>query len=267
MIFNMTGGGGSNPLNFQVKTYPSETALKADNPKENTIGIITTTTMTSWVFSAKEPTEPEVGMVWISVGTSSPAEFNALKENNVTVYPLSAKQMVSGTLKDVVAKTFHGGKWVNWWSGEIIDGAILPIPPWGQMEVKILLNPSATSGVATAEMSSAKGGLSFYIPASSNSWTRAYLTPQIDLTGYSRLTLKLNGNGFCPEVGFVTEIKSGQTQTFAASVKLQTGATDSGEFETTIDISTLNGLYYFCLFNAGSHQYSSEIVVYKAILS
>ena len=34
--------GGANPLNFTVKTYPSETELKADKTKKNTIGVITT---------------------------------------------------------------------------------------------------------------------------------------------------------------------------------------------------------------------------------
>ena len=110
MIFNMTGGAS---LNFQVKTYPSETELKADNPKENTIGIITTTTMTSWVFSATEPTEPKTGMVWIAVGASSSVEFNALKNNTLQVYPLKAKQYEGGKRVDKVAYSYQNGEWVE----------------------------------------------------------------------------------------------------------------------------------------------------------
>ena len=109
MIFNMTGGGAS--LNFQVKTYPSETELKADKPKENTIGVITTTTMTSWVFSATEPKEPEVGMVWISVGDASGFEFNALKGKTLQVYPLSAKQYYSNKWNDVTPWIYQGSEW------------------------------------------------------------------------------------------------------------------------------------------------------------
>lgn len=112
MIFNMTGGGAS--LNFQVKTYPSETELKADNPKENTIGVITNTTMTSWVFSATEPTKPEVGMVWIAVGTSSTADFNALKKNTLQVYPLSAKQYEGNKFVSRVAMLYQVGEWIKW---------------------------------------------------------------------------------------------------------------------------------------------------------
>lgn len=107
------GSGGADPLNFYVKTYPSEVELKTDKPKENTIGVITTTTMTSWIFSATEPTEPEVGMVWISVGTSSPVEFNALKSKTLQVYPLEAKQYVGGKFEVVTSMIYQNGEWIS----------------------------------------------------------------------------------------------------------------------------------------------------------
>lgn len=108
------GNVGGTYLNFMVKTYPSETELKEDKPYENTIGVITTTTMRSWVFSATEPTEPEVGMVWICIGTSSPVEFNSLKKNAIQVYPIFAKQYVGGKFEEVTAMTFDGEQWKSW---------------------------------------------------------------------------------------------------------------------------------------------------------
>lgn len=101
------------PLNFAVKTYPSEVELKADKPKANTIGVITTTTMTSWVFSATEPTEPEVGMVWISLSNESSVEFNALKKNTLQVYPNRAKQYVNSEWKSVTSMSYQDSKWKN----------------------------------------------------------------------------------------------------------------------------------------------------------
>lgn len=112
MIFNMTGGG--RPMNFDVKAYATEALMDADTPKANTIGVITTTDITGWHFSATQPKNMANGEVWFSVGTSSPVEFNALKKNGIHVYPLSAKQMVSGALKNVTAKSWQGGKWVSW---------------------------------------------------------------------------------------------------------------------------------------------------------
>lgn len=110
-LYGFVSGGAA--LNFTVKTYPSEVELKADKPKENTIGVITTTTMTKWVFSATEPKEPEVGMVWISVGKESSVEFNALKTNTLQVYPNTAKQYVNSAFADVVFFIYKGGAWVE----------------------------------------------------------------------------------------------------------------------------------------------------------
>ena len=98
-----TGGGGGGGLNFQVvggTTAPS-------NPKENTIWINTTEKITSWIFSATEPQNPIPGMVWIRTGVSSPAEFNALKKNGIQVYPISAKQYVSGAWVNVTVKIYQ----------------------------------------------------------------------------------------------------------------------------------------------------------------
>lgn len=58
--------------------------------------------------------DAEAGAVWILTGTSSPAEFNALKKNRLQVYPLSAKQYQSGAFVDVTAKGYQGGVWVDW---------------------------------------------------------------------------------------------------------------------------------------------------------
>lgn len=108
------GAGGSNPLNFKVigsTTAPS-------NPKENTIWVNTSTTITNYVFSATQPTG-SAGMVWITIGTSSTVEFSATKKNPIMVYPLSAKQYIGGAWVDKTAKSYQGGQWVNWWNGEL----------------------------------------------------------------------------------------------------------------------------------------------------
>lgn len=110
MILNMNGGGGA-VLNFKVGSYDSEEALLAATPSENTIGIITTTPVTSWIFSAAEPVVFENGMVWIVTGTYCDTEFNALKKNGIQVYPLHAKQYISGAWVDVTAMSYQDGHW------------------------------------------------------------------------------------------------------------------------------------------------------------
>ena len=53
-------------------------------------------------------------MVWILTGISSTVEFNALQENGLLVYPISAKQYVGGAWMDVTAKSWQNGEWVEW---------------------------------------------------------------------------------------------------------------------------------------------------------
>lgn len=108
-IFGVDGSYEGAELNFEVVGGTSVPA----SPKENTIWVNTNTAITDWVFSATQPSAKS-GRVWISTGTSSPIEFNALKKNGIQVYPISAKQYVSGAWVDRTAKTYQGDKWENW---------------------------------------------------------------------------------------------------------------------------------------------------------
>lgn len=104
-------GGGGASLNFAVKAYSSEAELLAAVPKENTIGIITTTPITSWFFDAVEPETVADGMVWFPTGTSGAVEFNALKKNGIQVYPLSAKQYAGGAWQHKPAMVYQKNGW------------------------------------------------------------------------------------------------------------------------------------------------------------
>ena len=100
---------GGVELNFEVvggMTKPS-------NPKENTIWVDTNQEITSWIFSASEPESPTNGMVWITVGTSSIAEFNALKDNGIQVYPDIVKQYANDGWKSVPAMVYQDGEWIE----------------------------------------------------------------------------------------------------------------------------------------------------------
>ena len=111
------GAGGANLLNFKVLGGTSAPS----NPKENTIWVNTDTEITSWVFAAAEPVTAVEGMVWLSTEKSSPVAFNALKKNGIQVYPMSAKQYVSGAWAGVVAKSYQNGAWVAWWDGNMYE--------------------------------------------------------------------------------------------------------------------------------------------------
>ena len=109
MIFNMSGGGGTGGLNFAViggLTQPT-------SPRENTIWVKTDTTITSWAFAPEVPTSPEGGMVFFKTDKTSPVGFNALRKNEITVLPTSAKQYIGGLWKNMEAHAYIGGTWVQ----------------------------------------------------------------------------------------------------------------------------------------------------------
>ena len=110
MIFNMTSGSVAAGLNFKVVGGASEPT----NPSENTIWVNTDTEITSWTFSTTEPEASSEGMVWIITGKSSSVDFNALKKNNITVYPIFAKQCVDGSWVGVQCMSYQNGAFVKW---------------------------------------------------------------------------------------------------------------------------------------------------------
>ena len=108
MIYVLSGGDAN--LNFRVIGGTSAPA----SPKENDIWVNTDTAISEWVFSAEQPAQLSEGMVWFQTGTSSQAAFNALKKNNITVYPKSCKQYVGGAWVAKPRKTYQDGEWKEW---------------------------------------------------------------------------------------------------------------------------------------------------------
>ena len=103
-------GGGGESLNFKVVGDTTEPT----NPNKNTIWVNTDKKIASWIFSATQPKTATEGMVWIFTSTFSAVEFNALKKNGIQVYPIFAKQYVSGAWVDKTAKSYQNGVWVDW---------------------------------------------------------------------------------------------------------------------------------------------------------
>lgn len=101
------GGGGGAALNFTVVGGTEQPA----RAKENTIWVNTEAEITSWVFSATEPTEPNEGMVWIKTSGVSSIWFNALKKNEIQVYPVGTLQYTGGAWVDKVPKIYQNGTW------------------------------------------------------------------------------------------------------------------------------------------------------------
>lgn len=230
-------GGSGVPLNFKVVGNPQPT-----NPKENTIWINTDVKITSYQFAATQPSSPTAGMVWIPTGTSSTAEFNALKKNGIQVYPVSAKQYVSGAWVDKTAKSYQGGKWVDWWNGELYKSGNEYTSVTGGWVGKALrgnqsgsdLAPTITrnTGSIYAVMNtSAKGGV-------------LHTKNKIDLTNYKTITFKgtIKSTNASAAVGFGVWSSFGSYWKSATAINTYEGVktiTDG-----SLDVSGVSGSCY-----------------------
>lgn len=213
-IFNMVGCGGGSSLNYEVVDGTSTPS----SPSENTIWINTSTTITSHIFSATQPTNPASGMVWITVGTSSVVAFSATEENPVMVYPLSAKQYVGGAWVDKTAKSYQGGAWVDW----ILD-------------INILEKGVNTASNWSGGSYQSDGTMKFTRPTNSNPYTQ-YTKTTYDLTHYNVLEVVITavGNGYTA-VG-VMNAQTDSSSEVATIVNPKVGAHQ-------VDISSITGAY------------------------
>ena len=171
------GDSGAN-LNFRVLGDTSAPS----NPKENDIWVNTEHKITSYIFSATKPATQANGMVWISIGASSTVEFNALKKNGIQVYPISAKQYVSGAWVNKTAKSWQGGTWVAWiLDSEFVKSGILN-PTKG-------LNGQLRSGQSIS-ITQASGYVE--IKSTTNVSGGVAHEESVNVTNYSKLTLYCN---------------------------------------------------------------------------
>ena len=238
------GGGGGDSLNFRVLLGTSQPS----SPKENDIWVNTNVTDAEWVFSATQPVS-QTNLVWIKTGTDSNAAFNALKKNGIWLYPLEAKQYVNRTWKDVTAKSYIGGKWVEWISD-------LWLFDYGAVNTSITggFVKKDTGGDGVDLTTNSDGSITL-IPNSSGSneygYAMYHTVNKIDLSSYSKIhfygILKEGGQN---RVGI--GVYSAITSFRENQVAQMSGFTDSANTEHTLDISSVNGSYYIALF-IGDH--------------
>lgn len=221
-------GSGGLPLNFKVvggTTQPAST-------KENTIWVNTDQKITSWIFNPTEPENPAEGMVLIPTGAFSSAPFNVLKKNCIQVYPLSAKQYVSGAWVDKTAKIYQGGAWVGL-TTTIFDGS-------AQYE--------SITGGWTTENSWAYGsqntvslgidGITHSSQASYSSMGVTRTINKIDLSGVSKIQATVDVSTAFESMYLAVDLTFSTANTFVASTKF----TADGVIE--LDVSEINEKCY-----------------------
>ena len=246
------GGGGGAALNFKVVGNPQPTS-----PSENTIWLNTDVPIASWYFQAEQPENMAEGDVWFPVGTSSTVEFNALKKNGIQVCPLSAKQYVSGALKDVKAKSYIGGKWVEW--------------------IVYVFDSNSDASEFTVKKITSNGSVSFESGKIVISFTEANASDVVILKNekvYIRKGSVISVNAKCSEFEYgnygyyptfgITEtipkdVSEHDKIGFVAYVKIKEKSSNNKVY--TLNLNSYEGEYYFVVYSAASKCEISEITV------
>lgn len=224
------GGGGMGGLNFQIvggTTQPS-------NPKENTIWVETDAEITGWAFRAKEPADPTEGMVWVLTGISSDVSFNALKKNEIAIYPIEAKQYLSGAWVPKDAYSYQNGEWQSW-IFYLFNGVLGDYTPVS-MQSSLQCMPVVNNGELLSSGYSSFG---------------YYLTPSVDVTEYSILEFDIYGTAYNTNSWFGVGLSESTTWTNNATGithrKFWSSMQTMPSTKTTqqIDISAVSGDWYF----------------------
>lgn len=234
MIFHFSGGGGT-ALNFKVVGNP-----QPENPSVNTLWVDTDVAITGWTFDAAAPESPAEGTVWFPVGTDGPVAFNALKKNSIMVYPLSAKQYVSGVWTSVPVQICQDSEWTSLWSGELYDA--------GNQYEDVTGGWVVGEGDATATIDDTGITLS----TTSNSANRIHVETAnaVDLSNHATLYALVNVSSISLGSGINSaRVRLGYAASSGAnlansSTKVEKQVTATGEVTLQLDISEATGEFY-----------------------
>lgn len=247
-------GGGSLPLNFKVIGNP-----QPETAKENTIWV-DTDKINNYYFSATQPENMVDYDVWFPVGTSSTVAFSATKKNPVMVYPISAKQMVSGALVYKAAKSCQGGEWVDWWDGYLYNSGDEHIDITGGFLLAKAASGQASKSATSISLGSVTGG------DHATRYANCYTDKPISLSGRKTLTLiydsSQNGStSYAVKVCIAKEktLFSTCNSSNYESVLGSSSTTTGSNLELKYDISNIGDGDYF----VGVYTRSNNINVHK----
>lgn len=244
MIFNMSGGYGSGGgASTNLKLVYGET--RPTNPSNNTVWVDTSIPVTKYYFQAEQPENMREGELWITIGDSGRIRVTtSLGKEWVTVYFIGAQQYVNGALVGKTVKTYQNGEWLDWWNGELLDGANLFETVTGGWVQDTNLNISgyANTGTVTFDtngitLSNAPGATSAIVRTKN----------KINLSGYSKLTANAQSIAASGNISvriYIITGASGDIDNIKVASIENIASTDFVDYELPFN---LDGEYYIAL--------------------
>ena len=172
-------------LNFEIVGG----LTKPTNPAENTIWVETNTEITSYSFSTSEPEDTSI--LWIKTAIKSDAYFNALKINELFVYPIGAFLYDGSSYNKITGEIYKNGIWQPLIEPLIVfDSGNTYNDITGGWGLNLIYNTDSATGTVTFT------GSAIRCFVRSNTQYTAYrgiaTTKTIDVTNYSKLCANFN---------------------------------------------------------------------------
>lgn len=239
------GSGGAAALNFKVAGGTAQ-----PSGRENTIWVETADDITDWVLAPEQPAAAP-GRVWIRTGTASPAAFNAIRNNVLTVCPVAVKQYAGGAWANRSGAVYIGGQWVSFSTEAVYlydSGDTCNDVTGGYSAVALAAAASDATKVAPAVT---YGEYSMVIKPSKSASAGKYsggivrTNNKIDCSGYSTLTFE----GTVEGLGIGNGKLSLWSEMGAHQIENRVMYSDlvNGSVPITVDVSGLDGSYYIGL--------------------
>ena len=253
--------------NISTGMEPTFTVVGGTNqpssPTENTIWINTSTAITSWVFASSLPTSPIEGMVLIVTGSDSNVSFDAITNNALYVYPITAWQYINQQWVQKTMKVYQSGQWKEniatlYDAGNTYSALTGGWTTTGYYYGDASENTGLTMATNQIQLKTRSG-------SSSNTNTVIGTVNPIVVSG--KKVLKVTGSitSYNSNVVYMVGLRSSKgdvASSYVAATRIYSG----GTFEATVDVSTINGSYYVFLCAAtlpSSSTYDSYMIVTK----
>lgn len=231
---------GTLALNFSVVGGLTQPA----DPTENMLWVKTAAEITGYVIAASAPATAAEGTVMIFTGTASLVAFNALKKNQLMVYPGAVKMYSTGAWVNMDASIYQDGKWtrISFSSLYIVQAGTIQTPPgFSTFGATNGVQPTVTQGdgyrlITTTVNSNA---VTTDSPISVNNRSTLYAAINV---------VKLTASSTAQWKGVSLALLSGTglanftvlTQAIVQQMLAQT----LGEHTLSVDVSSLTGEYY-----------------------
>lgn len=108
-MIGMTNSGNGSGISLRVRN--GTLVNRPASASENTVYVVTETSIPRWTVQYSNPSSPSAGDVWIGIGWDRTSEFNIIRRNGVYIQIVSCAQYINSTWVSKDAYIYQNNAW------------------------------------------------------------------------------------------------------------------------------------------------------------